>query len=497
MLRMNTVVQDYAIAPIRFLGLRTGYRRLAQFVMLLSDASMVAAAFGLAYWLRFYGGITIAPDTPLDHHKYLLLIMGLIPVWLLLFWVMHLYDYHYLLGGVSEYTHALNAITIGMMLVIVMSFLLPDIQIARGWLVMSWLFASVFVCSARFILRRVAYYLRRHDCFVAPAIVIGANQEAQALAAELRNSQSTGLQLVGLIDVDSAAGEHPAVIGGLPVLGNLQALPDLVHKYGIQEAVLATTALTRSQRIEVLEHLVDLPEVEMRLSSGLYEVFTTGMHVTTRGVVPLMTLDRLRLSQFEIALKTLLDYTLIILSLPLLLPVMGLIAYLIQRDSPGPVFHRRRVLGTGGKTFDALKFRTMVVNGDEVLASRPDLLAELKENQKLKDDPRVTGVGRWLRRTSLDELPQLINVIAGQMSLVGPRMISPEEAEKYGNMQHNLLTVKPGLTGLWQVSGRSDLSYAERVNLDMHYIRSYSIWLDLQILFVQTLPSVLAKRGAY
>ncbi|OUC06860.1 glycosyl transferase, partial [Litorilinea aerophila] len=166
-------------------------------------------------------------------------------------------------------------------------------------------------------------------------------------------------------------------------------------------------------------------------------------------------------------------------------------------DSPGPVFYRRRVLGVGGKEFDAFKFRTMAVNGDEILARYPQLQAELQATHKLKYDPRVTRMGRWLRRTSLDELPQLINVLLGQMSLVGPRMISPEEADEYGRLKLNLLTVKPGLTGLWQVSGRSDLSYEERVRLDMQYIRNYSIWLDLQILFVQTIPVVLQGRGAY
>jgi lipopolysaccharide/colanic/teichoic acid biosynthesis glycosyltransferase len=170
---------------------------------------------------------------------------------------------------------------------------------------------------------------------------------------------------------------------------------------------------------------------------------------------------------------------------------------LVKVDSPGPVFYRRRVLGIGGIEFDALKFRSMVINGDEILAQRPDLQAELAVNHKLKDDPRITRIGKLLRRTSLDELPQLINVLLGQMSLVGPRMISPAEKEQYGQMQHNLFTVKPGLTGLWQVSGRSDLSYVERVQIDMHYIRNYSIWLDLQILFFQTVPAVLKKRGAY
>jgi lipopolysaccharide/colanic/teichoic acid biosynthesis glycosyltransferase len=182
---------------------------------------------------------------------------------------------------------------------------------------------------------------------------------------------------------------------------------------------------------------------------------------------------------------------------PFLLPIFALIAGLIKIDSPGSVFYRRRVMGIGGKEFDALKFRTMYVNGDEILAEYPELVAELQTTRKLKDDPRITRMGRLLRATSLDELPQLINVLLGDMSLVGPRMISPEERIEYGQMQLNLFTVKPGLTGLWQVSGRSDLSYSDRVQLDMHYIRNYSIWLDIQILVFQTLPAVLRRKGAY
>jgi lipopolysaccharide/colanic/teichoic acid biosynthesis glycosyltransferase len=139
----------------------------------------------------------------------------------------------------------------------------------------------------------------------------------------------------------------------------------------------------------------------------------------------------------------------------------------------------------------------MHVNGDELLRARPDLQQELRSSHKLKEDPRITRVGGFLRKYSLDELPQLFNVLLGQMGLVGPRMISPAEAEKYGRHRLDLLTVKPGITGLWQVSGRSNLSYDERVSLDMYYIRNHSVWLDLQILFVQTIPAVLLGRGAY
>ena len=153
-------------------------------------------------------------------------------------------------------------------------------------------------------------------------------------------------------------------------------------------------------------------------------------------------------------------------------------------------------MGLNGKQFHALKFRTMAMNGDEILAQHPELREELAQNHKLKKDPRLTTVGAFLRKFSLDELPQVWNVLKRDMSLVGPRMISPEEMPMYKQFDINLLTVLPGITGLWQVSGRSDISYAERVRLDMHYIRNWSLWLDLQLLF-QTIPAVLKGRGAY
>jgi lipopolysaccharide/colanic/teichoic acid biosynthesis glycosyltransferase len=177
-------------------------------------------------------------------------------------------------------------------------------------------------------------------------------------------------------------------------------------------------------------------------------------------------------------------------------PLMLIIGLAIKLGSPGPIFYRRRVVGVRGKAFDALKFRSMHVDADAQLAQDPELCHQFEQNHKLKDDPRVTPVGRFLRHRSLDELPQFFNVLWGQMSLVGPRMITPEERTRYGKWWMNLSTVKPGITGLWQVSGRSDVSYAERVMLDMRYIRNYTIWLDLHLLY-RTIPVVLRGRGAY
>jgi lipopolysaccharide/colanic/teichoic acid biosynthesis glycosyltransferase len=203
------------------------------------------------------------------------------------------------------------------------------------------------------------------------------------------------------------------------------------------------------------------------------------------------------LKPVEVVAKTLLDYGLTLPALMLLAPGLAVIALCILRDSPGPIFYRRRVLGVGGREFDAFKFRTMFVDGDTLLAAQPEMLARLRSEHKLKDDPRVTHVGRWLRKYSLDELPQLLNVLLGDMSLVGPRMITAAESSKYGSFSATRMTVKPGLTGLWQVSGRSDISYADRVRLDMEYICDYSFWRDLEILFIRTVPAVLKGQGAY
>jgi lipopolysaccharide/colanic/teichoic acid biosynthesis glycosyltransferase len=196
------------------------------------------------------------------------------------------------------------------------------------------------------------------------------------------------------------------------------------------------------------------------------------------------------------ALKCVGDLILTSIGLVLLSPVLLVLWLIVKRDSPGPVIHRRRVMGVGGTQFDAFKFRTMHVNGDEILAQYPDLKAIWERDQKLKDDPRITKSGGWLRKLSLDELPQLFNVLLGQMSLVGPRMITKGELSRYGDYAEELLTVRPGLTGLWQISGRSDITGPERAQLDIYQIRTRSFLRDLKVLLL-TFPAVIKGRGAY
>jgi lipopolysaccharide/colanic/teichoic acid biosynthesis glycosyltransferase len=179
----------------------------------------------------------------------------------------------------------------------------------------------------------------------------------------------------------------------------------------------------------------------------------------------------------------------------LLTPLMGLLSMLVFTEDGWPIIYRRRVLGKNG-TFAAYKFRSMRKNADAMLSADPLLKREFERNFKLKNDPRLTRVGAVLRKLSLDELPQLFNIVRGQMSLVGPRMISPEELEKYGENKEMLLSVKPGLTGYWQVNGRQEVNYEERIRMDLHYIRNWSLAMDLKILF-RTPYAVLRREGAY
>jgi exopolysaccharide biosynthesis polyprenyl glycosylphosphotransferase len=470
-------------------------RRILKLWIVLTDALALALAFQIAFWLRFGLQVTIAPEVVPSRVFYLGLTALLVPVWILVFLVFNLYNLQMKLGGIAEYAHTFNACTTSTMIVVIIAFFEPQFIVSRAWLVFSWMLTFLLVALNRFANRRLVYALRKGGYLLTPAAVVGTNQEAVTLASDLCEWRTSGLRILGFVCSHDSDKTHCWL--NIPILGTLREIHKIVAAHGIEDLIVATTALQRDDLLQLGEDANGISGVNLRLSSGLYELFTTGVTVKTVGTVPLLSVNKIRLEQEEVYIKYLLDYTLALTILFFAWPVYLLIALLIKLDSPGPVLHRRRVLGVSGRQFDAFKFRTMFVNGDELLKDKPELILQLGTDHKLKNDPRVTRIGIWLRRFSLDELPQLFNVLRGQMSLVGPRMITPVEADKYGNHKLNLLTVKPGVTGLWQVSGRSDVSYEDRVRLDMYYIRNYSVWLDLQILFVQTLPAVLKSRGAY
>lgn len=475
---------------------RSAQWRLYQTSLIINDLVMMILAFRLAYLIRFTLYIPIFHlEADPFHPTYNTLFFALIPVWLFIFTAAGLYNRQKLLGGVDEYALVFRSTSISLFMVIIAGFLEPTFIIARGWMLLFWVFAFLLTAAGRFLLRRIIYFLRHHGYFLSPAVIVGANDEGLSLAKQLISWQSSGLHLVGFVDKKFPAGTM--LLNKLRVLGNVGQLDEIIKSYGVEELILASSAVSsRDSNLEIFKNYGFANGINLRMSSGLYEIITTGLNVKELAYVPLVGVNKVRLTGLDQVLKLALDFGLTIPVLILISPLLLLIALAVKLDSPGPIIYRRRVMGVNCRQFCAFKFRTMREDGDAILAKHPELAAELAQNHKLKNDPRITRLGALLRKFSLDELPQLFNVLRLEMSLVGPRMISPQEMENYNHWGLNLLTVRPGITGLWQVSGRSDITYEERIRLDMHYIRNWSIWIDIQLL-IRTIPAVLKGRGAY
>ena len=465
-------------------------------LLIISDTIMIGVSFRLAYWLRFEIPFSMFQEDALsDIHYYQLLTFIFVPVWLAVILFHGLYQEKNLLGGIQEYDKMFRASSFSSLIIIIIGFIFPDLLIARGWLMIAWPLTFFFPALGRFILRRVVYYLRRYGYFLTPAIIVGGNAEGRWLAEQLLSWRTSGLLLIGFVDEKVRPGTK--LFRNLYSLGSVDQLDEIISRFKVGEVIMATSAISsRNKQMEIFKKYGVSGDVCVRMSSGLYEVITTGLTVSEFAYVPFITINKARLTGWDEIMKLILDYFITIPGLIVISPLLLFISIAIKLDSPGPIIHRRKVMGMNGSTFHAYKFRSMHTNGDEILESNPALKAELAREHKLKDDPRITRIGHFLRKSSLDELPQLFNVLKREMSLVGPRMISPEEVEKYDQWDINLLTVRPGISGPWQVSGRSDVSYEERVQIDMYYVRNWTIWLDIQIL-VQTIPAVLQSRGAY
>jgi len=496
------------LLPLRKAGAQSQPRKRQRawivVALLLVDTLALFATFEIVFYLRFevFGFLYVPEGSPLGFYSKLVFLI--IPFWLALFGVLRLYDLRVLHGGISEYRRITKACTFAIILLLGLSFFLDDkLIISRAWVLMIWVMSIVVLSVTRFAVRRVTYKLRAKGVGLTKVMIVGANDESCQVYQQLMEGRnSPGMEVVGFVgerrsknrSSQTTQRDNKAVWPGR-WMGLLSEVRRITEENQIDEVIIASTGLSGEELLEVVRQLTT-SNVEIRISPSLYQILTTGLEVQEINGLPFVTVSKVRITGGNAVLKRALDIVGAFGILTIFSPIFLTLLLLVKRDSAGPAIYRRRVVGQGGKTFDAYKFRTMRTDGDAILAANPDLLEELKETGKLKNDPRITKLGQFLRKTSIDELPQLINVLRGEMSLVGPRMITYQEMIKFGRWQSNLMTVKPGLTGLWQVSGRSDLAYEDRVRLDMSYIRNYSLWKDLQILF-QTIPAVLQSRGAY
>lgn len=463
-------------------------RHMLVVLFFLSDTLMMMTAFLVGSIIR----TVLNPTAAMMYSPYAITLFT-IAVLLIIFRITGLYNQKRLFNSNHEYRLIFQTITIGIVAVIVAGYLTQQEVIDRWWLTSAWALSISLVSLGRTGIRVIIYLLRQRGYLLIPALLVGVSPESYYLAEQFDQSKTAGIRVVGFADDNLRVG---AKWGSFRVIGSIAQLDELIRKHNIEEVIISTGSLNQEQLLNLFKRYGVAQGINLRLTSGLFEMITTGVQVEEIASVPLALINKVRLTGTAQFTKRLTDYIITIPGLIMISPLLLILAILVKLDSPGPIIHRRRVVGVNGKEFDAFKFRTMHVNGDEILAQHPELQAELEKNYKLKDDPRITRIGSTLRKYSLDELPQLFNVVRQEMSLIGPRMIAPNELAKYNQWDVNLLTMRPGITGLWQVSGRSDITYEERVRLDMYYIRNWSLGLDISLL-LRTIPVILFGKGAY
>jgi exopolysaccharide biosynthesis polyprenyl glycosylphosphotransferase len=459
---------------------RQQYKRL-YLSMAITDSFSVALALLLAYEIRFRWGVP--PATFLQ-------ILGLTPlVVLAVFSAFRLYGTHQFTPA-EEFRRILLAVTLGVTALGILSFW-SRWSFSRFWVAMSWLLALVFALATRRLWHYYAGRERSKGRLTFRTLIVGTNDEAAHLS-RVMGRQGLGFLPVGLVSTQSPSTTNN---GSVPIVGSIDALRELIRETAADCVFVATSSLGVQEMSHVAK-AVRLEGVEVRVTATLPQVLSSRISVQPVGGVMALSLKPVRLTGSQAVAKRAFDLVLSGIGVLVTLPLWLAIAAAVKLTSPGPVLYRQQRVGQRGGPFTMLKFRTMRLGAESML----DDLRRLNEATgplfKLRDDPRVTGVGRWLRKWSLDELPQLLNVLWGNMSLVGPRPPLPEEVREYEDWQFDRLEVPPGITGLWQVSGRSELSFDEYVRLDLFYIENWSLAYDLFIL-AKTIPMILARKGAY
>ena len=414
----------------------------------------------------------------------------------LLWWTCMLlaggYDIKVIGLGSDEFRRVINAAGSVAVVVIITSYV-TRLDLSRVYVAIAIPWASVTDLACRYLLRKHLHGLRRHGSCCQRVVVAGHPAAVADLVTTLRRDSYHGLSVVAACLTSDVGADQ---LAGIPVAGTLDSVPATVDAFGADTVAVLACPEMDTDRLRALAWTLEKTGTGLCVAPILLDV--AGPRTTIRPVagLPLLYVDHPDLLGIRQVIKGLFDKTVAAGALVLLAPVFATIALAIRAADGGPILFRQTRVGRDGRDFTVYKFRTMSVDAEHKKAQ----YAEANEGSgvlfKLRRDPRVTSAGRWLRRWSLDELPQLLNVLTGDMSLVGPRPALPEETERYCDQMRRRLAVKPGITGLWQISGRSDLSAEEAVRLDMRYVENWSFALDLQILW-KTCSAVIGGTGAY
>lgn len=459
--------------------------RAPRSTVVAADAGGIAVGLVVTYALSSQ---VASGDTYLvDRKAYLILIASGIAAFLGAFVLQRLYSSRFITRPVDEMRRLVAGCLLGSAAMWGVAFMLK-MDISRGWAVVAPVVVFSIVAIQRTVIRGMFSRVRSSGHLLRNVILIGTNRESAAIRDMLAADASLGYRVVEVIDMGGSND------GAAPSVRDLEEAARVVERSTANGVVLAASALDLVSSNWLVRRLTDAG-VHVELSSTLRDVASTRLTVRPLGQFPMIYVEPTVRDGWRATAKRAFDVTLATALLIVMVPVLLLTAAAIKLGSPGPVIFRQERVGRNGKCFDVLKFRTMVVDAEERLAE----VAHLNEVDgplfKVKSDPRVTTVGHVLRKSSIDELPQLVNVLRGEMSLVGPRPALPREVEQWTGNLHERLRVQPGITGMWQVSGRSDSSFEDYRRLDLYYVDNWSLATDLSILF-RTLPAVLLRRGA-
>lgn len=466
------------------------------------DAVLIFLAFALAYWMRYH----LRWPAPFNRIVREVLTVDFVPfvsflpyasilivVVLALFAMKGLYRMPRHAGTLDHLFPIVSATTTGIALVVLFTIFQRPLysRLVYGF---AWLSIIVLVGASRMALVSVRRWRWTRNIGRERVLVVGGTGLGRQVMDGIVAQTFLGYSLVGYLeDRDQPRSERRD--GHFRYLGVVQQLDSIIATHQVDLVIIALP-FWEHHRLPELVRTCRIANIEFRVVPDLFELSFDRVNVMSLSGIPLIGLKELSLKGGNLLIKRALDLALIVLSAPILLPLFVLLALAIKRDSPGPAIFKQVRIGRGGKPFMVYKFRTMVVDAEQRKAE----LAGFNEADgpifKIRNDPRLTRLGRLLRRSSLDELPQLWNVLRDEMSLVGPRPQLPAEVAQYEDWHHRRLEVKPGLTGLWQVLGRSDTSYDDMVRLDIYYAENWSPAMDLRIL-LETIPAVLSGKGAY
>lgn len=484
-------------------------------LLVLMDVAVTTVAFVLAFALRENAPVF---DTPswIDNGwstrfaPYAALLPFVILIRLLCLKYRDLYRLRGEFSFVDDGIRIIKATSIGSLLIVATAFLYRGgfefraFSYARSVFVVDFLLALAMFLIVRFVMRSVQTFVRQRHINLIPTLVVGRGQEAALCIKEMRERPALGYRVIGVVESNNEAVSSDSY-EGVPVVGSLKTLPEAILQSGANEVIIADSKVNSDALFDVMMRCGRRRGVEFRIAPSLFNCLPQKTEIDQIGVLPMIRLFREPLSSGARIIKRTFDLIASALAIILLFPVWLLIALLIKLDSRGPVFYTQERVGMDGRLFLLYKFRTMKAGADPEIhkeyqrafiagRSEANLGDANKPTYKLLADPRVTRVGRWLRRTSLDEVPQLLNVLMADMSIVGPRPPIAYEVESYDLWHRKRLDMKPGLTGLWQVSGRNRLPFEEMVRLDLFYIENWSLLLDLKII-LRTVFVMLGREG--